>query len=89
MTSRSVNINYEGLPDQRVIAWLEANGIKPSDVPAAQEVLIHDGHELSTPVMAFTVFDRDADGQKIMGSFGSLKHIRVIPMRSAPENHNL
>ena len=87
MNARGVNLNFESMPDPRVVAWLEANGLDPQDVPAAQEALVHDGH--GVPVLAVAVFTRNEDGVKIQGSFGFLKHIRVVPLQSAPEDHNL
>lgn len=87
MNTRGVNLNFDACPEPRVVAWLEANGLNPEDVPAAQEALVHDGH--GVPVLAIAVFTRDEDGNKIVGGFGYLKHIRVVPLRSAPEDHNL
>jgi len=87
MSTRGVNLNFDSIPDPRAIAWLEANNLDPQDVPAAQEALVHDGH--GVPVLAIAVFTRDQDGNKIIGSFGFVKHIRVVPLLSAPEDHNL
>ena len=87
MNSRGINLNFESIPDPRAVAWLVANKLDPEDIPAAQEALVHDGH--GVPVLAISVFTRDQDGNKIVGSFGYLKHIRVVPLLSAPEDHNL
>lgn len=83
MTARGVNINFSELPDPRVIAWLEANGIDPATVPAAQEVLV------STDHMAYVEFIVDEQGKKIQGSYSYLKQIKTVPLISAPENFGL
>jgi YD repeat-containing protein len=84
MPTRSINLNYTNLPEPRVISWLEANGISPADTPAAQEVLVTDDH------MAYVAFDYDEEGRKVRaGHDGYRKHIKVVPLISAPEAHGL
>jgi hypothetical protein len=81
--SRGVNINFGHLPEPRVMAWMKANNIDTHHVVAAQEVLVTDDH------MAYVEFVHDADGRKVLGSFGCLQVIKVVPLVSAPENHGL
>lgn len=83
MSNRGVNINFNSLPDPRVIAWLESNNIDPGTAPAAQEVLVTDAH------VAYVEFILDEDGKKILGGNGYLKLIKVVPLISAPENFGL
>jgi hypothetical protein len=84
MSKRVVNTNYPGGdPDPRVVAWFEANSIDTRTVPAAQEVLVTDGH------MAYVEFLCNDDGTKILGGDGYLKQIKVVPLISAPETFGL
>jgi len=43
MTTQYVNLDVPVLPDADRIKWMEANGIDPYIVPAAQRVKIEDG----------------------------------------------
>lgn len=87
MTSRRINFNTPILPDPRVMAWCEANGIDPSNVPAEQGALVEDGR------ITFVEFVRNEDGVKIIDDGGGDPHyrrvLRTVPLLSAPEDHNL
>lgn len=84
-----VDLNFSDLPDPRVVAWLEANGIDPSDVPAAQYVRVTDEHLL------YQTFATGPDGHKlpIHNSSGEAVawqlQMMSAPLLSAPEDHNL
>lgn len=80
---RGVNLNFPTCPEPRVIAFLEANHIDPLNTPAAQEVLVTGEH------LAYVEFSRDEEGNRILGGDGFLKHLKVVPLLSAPENHGL
>ncbi|MDQ0756072.1 hypothetical protein [Arthrobacter sp. B3I4] len=87
--SRRINLDKPNLPDPQCMAWLEANGIDPSGVPAAQEVLVEDDQ------ITLVEYVRSLDGFKlpVHDSNGELcgwkKHLVTVPMLSAPENHGL
>ncbi|MET4095112.1 hypothetical protein [Arthrobacter sp. UYCu712] len=87
MTARRINLDVPNLPDPRLIAWFEANGIDPGQVPAAQEVLI-DGDQLT-----YVEFYRDPTGAKILDEDGGDPHyrkvLRTVTLTSAPENFGL
>jgi hypothetical protein len=83
MTSRRINLETPVLPDPQRYAWIEANGIDPSTVPAAQEVLVEDGK------LTFIQFALNAEGQKQVRDDGYEKVLRTVPLISAPENHGL
>lgn len=85
MTTQRINLEKPLLPDPRKIAWFEANGIAPISVPAAQEVLVEDGH------LTFIQFVFDEEGRKFLSRDGDghEKTIRTIPLISAPEAHGL
>lgn len=83
MTSRRINFESFNIPDPRVMAWCEANGIDPHNVPAAQEVLIENGQ------ITFLEFVRNEDGVIIIDGDSYAKVLRTVPLVSAPEDHNL
>lgn len=83
MSNRGVNINFPTIPEPRVIAWLEANNVKPETTPAAQEILVTDEH------MAYVEYIFNENGTKTLGSDGYLKQLKVVPLLSAPENFGL
>lgn len=84
--SRRINLDTHVLPDPQRCAWMEANGIDPNTVPAAQEVLV-DGDKIT--FVAFVL----EDGHKVQDPTTSehrwLKELRTVPLLSAPENHDL
>ena len=88
--SRRININTPKLPNPQVMAWFEANGIDPGNVPAAQEVLVKDG-ELTFVEFLLEQTVPGAPPHKTMDADGSRykKVLRTIPMTSAPEAHGL
>ena len=88
MSKRTVNINYTGGPDHRVIAWFEANGIDPHTVVGEQEVLVSTTGSDGT-FMGYAEFIVGDDGKKIRGGHGFLRQLRIVPMLSAPENFGL
>lgn len=82
--SRRINLDTPVLPDPQRTAWLEANGIDPRNVPAAQEVLIENGQ------LTFVEFVRSADnGALLIEDDHYLKVLRAVPLISPPEEHNL
>jgi len=87
MSSRRINLDTPVLPDPQRMAWLEANGVDPTTVPAAQEVLVEDGN------LTFVEFAKGPDGVMILDHDGGDPHyrkvLRTIPLVSAPENHGL
>lgn len=87
MTSRRINLDTPILPDPQMIAWMEANGINPSAVPAAQEVLVEDGR------ITYVEFELTPDGAKIIDHDGGdprcRSFLRTVPLVSAPEDHGL
>jgi hypothetical protein len=85
MTSRRINLDTPIIPDPQVMAWMEANGIDPHNVPAAQEVLVKDGQ------ITFVEFVRNEDGIMILRDevHGFEKVLRTVPLISALEDHNL
>jgi len=89
MSSRRINLDYPSLPDPRIIAWLEANDIDPSGVPAAQEALVENGQitivEYVRNADGFKVPVHDSDGELT----GWVRHLITLPLLSAPENHGL
>lgn len=84
-----IDLNLPDLPGPRAMAWLKANGIDPSDVPAAQYVQVTDSH------LIYQAFKRGPDGHKlpILDSNGDAcaweKQMMSAPLLSAPEDHNL
>lgn len=85
MTDRRINLDVPDIPDPKICAWLEANGIDPSDVPAAQEVIVKDGE------ISFSQFVRRGDMTRVLNLAGDayVKEARTVPMLSAPENFGL
>jgi hypothetical protein len=83
MSSRRINLDTPVIPDPQRMEWMEANGIDPHMVPAAQEVLVEEGQ------ITFVEFATATDGHKIIGPAGYEKVLRTIPLVSAPENHGL
>jgi hypothetical protein len=84
VTTQLINLDTPVLPDPARCAWLEANGIDPAKVPAAQEVLVEDGQ------LTFVEFLYRADGRKLVSPGGEVEKIlRTVPLVSAPENHGL
>lgn len=88
--SRRININTPVLPDPQIMAWFEANGIDPNNVPAAQEVLVEDG-KLTYIEFEMRQTVPGAPPHKTLASDGSgyIKRLRTVPLVSAPEDHNL
>jgi hypothetical protein len=84
MSERRINLDTPVIPDPQRIAWMEANGIDPFSVPAAQEVLVTD-HEIK-----FVQFVRSPDGiKKLSAEGGYEKELVTLPLISAPQNHGL
>lgn len=84
MSSRRINLDTLVLPDPQRMAWLEANGIDPKKVPAAQEVLIEDGQ------ITLAEFVMNPEGSKQLDDYGvPVKVLRTVSLVSAPENHGL
>ena len=85
MTERRINLDVPDIPDPKICAWLEVNGIDPSTVPAAQEVIVANG------AITFTQFVRGTDGMKVLltGGTGYEKRKATAPLLSAPENFGL
>jgi len=86
MSSRRINLDTPVLPDPQRMAWLEANDVDPSTVPAAQEALVEDGK------LTFVALVQE-DGHSVQDPTTSehrwLKELRTVPLISAPENHGL
>ncbi|KQR01487.1 hypothetical protein ASF74_07945 [Arthrobacter sp. Leaf145] len=83
MSTRSINLESLELPDERAMAWFQANGVDPGEVPVKQEVLVTDTE------LTFIQFRRNVEGNKIVSDDGWEKFTRTIPLLSAPENHGL
>ena len=85
MTTRRININTPILPDPQIFAWIQANGIDPGTVLAAQEVTVKDGQ------LTYLEFVRDESGVKVLSSdqTGYVKRERTVPLISPPEVHGL
>jgi len=89
MTYRYVDLNVPNLPDPKICAWLEANGIDPELAPAAQYAQVTD------EFVIYQEFMRGPDGFKlpVHDSKGEAcawqKHIQVRPLVSPPEDHGL
>lgn len=85
---RYIDMNqYDG--DPRVISWLEANDLNPCDVPAAQYI------QVAGDNLIYQEFVKGPDGHKlpIHDKDGEAcawhKVLRMVPLLSAPEDHNL
>jgi hypothetical protein len=85
MTKRRVDLNTPILPDPQMFAWIEANGVDPGTVLAAQVATIEDGK------LTFLEFVRDDSGAKILNSedTGFVKRERTVPLISPPEDHGV
>lgn len=89
MSNRYIDLSqYDA--DPRVMAWLEANGLDPYHVPAAQHVQVTGGH------LVVQKFATGPDGHKIPlldrvteELCGWQKVTVTLPLLSAPEDHNL
>lgn len=83
--SRRVDLDSPNLPDPKSVAWLEANNIDPSSVPAAQKALIDEEG------LTLLFFIEDTDGGKILHENGNewKKELRTVPLVSAPETFGL
>lgn len=89
MSIRYIDINLPGLPDPRVVAWLEANNIDPGNTPAAQYIQVTDEHliyqEFAKSPDGFKLPIHDSKGEAV----GWQKQMMSAPLLSAPENHGL
>jgi hypothetical protein len=88
LTNRYIDLNqYDA--DPRVIAWLEAHDINPSDVPSAQYAQVAGGR------LIYQEFLKGTDGHKLPIHDGNgeacawQKRTTSVPLLSAPENHGL
>jgi hypothetical protein len=85
--SRRINLETPIIPDPKLCAWFEANGIDVHTVPVNQEVLVEDGN------LTFIEFEVDEDGIKLTDEGGwergYRKRLRTVPLLSAPEDHNI
>lgn len=85
MTERRINLYTPNLPDPQRMAWMEANGIDPTLVPAAQEAIVTDTE------ISVIQFVRGEDGylQLRPDAQSYEKQLITVPLISAPENHGL
>ena len=88
MTNRHIDLNhYDG--DPRVIAWLEANGLVASEVPAAQYVQVAGEHLIYQEFLCgeddFKLPLHDSTGEACAWQ----KRTVTAPLLSAPEDHGL
>jgi hypothetical protein len=76
--------------DPRVMAWLEANGLDPHEIPANQHAQIF-GEHLTVIEFVLEQTVPGAPPHKTMADDGSgyKKRLRTVPLLSAPEDHNL
>lgn len=86
----SISGDYAGTPrNDRLQAWLKANDVNPEDIPAAHPLEVN--YEENT--LQLVVFHKDAEGNRVLGPKGTddgyLKLSRLVPLLSAPEDHNL
>lgn len=89
MSHRYIDLNLPEIPDARIVAWLEANGIDPNNTPSAQYVQVTDEY------LIYQEFRRGSDGHKlpIHDNQGEAcawqKRVVTAPLLSRPEDHNL
>lgn len=61
---REVNLQWENEPNEKINAWLAANKIDPSDVPAAQVATVTD------TTISIIKFMEDENGNRVMAPGG-------------------
>ena len=89
MSSRTIDLSKYDV-DPRVIAWLEANGIDPSNSPADQEAHIADG-TLTIQEWELTQGPDDTRPHRTLNSEGNgwVRVTRTLALASPPEDHGL
>ena len=76
--------------NNNIQAWAKANEVDPRDIVLASNAIVYPELDL----IAFTVFSRDENGQKLTFYRGDaerqgMHETRLVPMLSTPEYHNL
>ena len=90
MTKRSVDFSKYDAPDDRVLAFMAANGIDPYLVPA-ESVATIEGGEITVTEFLLEQAVPGAPPHKSINSEGTgyKRTTRTVPLLSAPEDHGL
>jgi hypothetical protein len=80
MTTQYVNLDTPVLPDPDRIKWLEANGIDPYTLPAAQVVVVEDGKIVYTKF----VYRNGLKVPLANGEPGYEKETVTVPLKANP-----
>ena len=90
MTYRELDLSGYNHPDERVMAWIEANNLDPNLIPADLPVIIN-GDKLTVTEFLLEQTVPGAPPHKTMAEDGSglKKTTRTVPLLSAPEAHGL
>lgn len=90
MTKRSINLESYANADPRLLAWVQASGIDPWQIPQAQSVVIEDGNLTFTEwILESTVPGAPPHKTLAEDGQGYKRHQRTVPLLSAPEDHGL
>ncbi|MCT9624284.1 hypothetical protein HWD94_03990 [Pseudarthrobacter equi] len=90
MTTQTIDFSRFNAPDDRVLAFLNANGLDPNTIPAQSTATIEDGN-LTVSEFIFEQTVPGAPPHKTLNDDGTgcKKTTRTVPLVSAPEQHGI
>lgn len=90
MTKRIFDFEAYEVPDERVMAWIRANGLDPELIPVRFPAVIENG-KLTVTEFILGQSDPNKPPHKVVSSDGNgfEKIQRTVPLLSAPEDHGL
>lgn len=90
MTKRIINFESYDMAEPRLLAWIEANGLDPWQLPHAQSAVIEDGNlTVMEWILEQTVPGAPPHKTLADDGEGYKKARRTVPLLSAPEDHGL
>ena len=90
MTKRIIDFEAYEMADPRIMAWTEANGLDPHNIPLKSIAVIEDG-QLSITEWVLEQTVPGAPPHKTLADDGNgyKRTQRTVPLLSAPEDHGL
>jgi hypothetical protein len=90
MSSRTIDFESFEMADPRVMAWIEANGLDPNNIPLKSTAVIEDG-ELTVTEWLLEQTVPGAPPHKTLADDGNgyKRTLHTVPLLAAPEDYEL